>query len=76
MAASVMGMLLGRMIAFFWIRVKRGGKKGPYASVAQSEEAAQDDAVKDGLMAAHEEQPPVYEELDGSTVAVPEKEVV
>lgn len=76
MAACALGMLVGRVAAFFWIRYKRGGKKGPYAMVAHCEEAVQEDGKKDGLIAGREEEPPVYEELEGAAVTVPEKEVV
>ena len=53
MAVSLLGMLVGRLISFLWIKFVRGGQRG-YASVQMSEEAAEKAEV--------EELPPVYEE--------------
>lgn len=77
MAASALGMLLGRVIAFFWIRYRRGGQRTASAVIRDSEEAIVD-GEKDGLMDEQMEHPPVYEELEGA-VAVKvqaQKEVV
>jgi hypothetical protein len=37
MFVSLIGMLVGRLISFLWIKFGRGGQRG-YASVAQSEQ--------------------------------------
>lgn len=77
MAASALGMLLGRVIVFFWIRYRRGGQKASGAVVRHREEAILVDGEKDGLMDGQGEGPPVYEELEGAPVkAQAEKEVV
>ena len=73
MAACGLGMFLGRVLVFFWIRYRRGGQK----AVRHQEEAVLVDGEKDGLMGGQGEEPPVYEELEGAAVKVGvEKEVV
>jgi hypothetical protein len=37
MFVSLIGMLVGRLISFLWIKFGRGGQRG-YASVAQTEQ--------------------------------------
>lgn len=77
MAASALGMLLGRVIVFFWIRYRRGGRKGSSAVIRHAEEAILVDGEKDGLMDERMEHPPVYEELEGAVVEAPvEKAIV
>ncbi|KAJ9619915.1 hypothetical protein H2203_008189 [Taxawa tesnikishii (nom. ined.)] len=59
---SVIGMVVGRLIAFLWIKYRRGGQRG-YASVAQTEE--DDAAIEKGTAFVDEEETealPVYEE--------------
>ena len=57
MTVSLVGLLVGRAIAFLWIKFARGGKRG-YASVAQDELTAEEgDMEKE----AEEEAPPMYE---------------
>lgn len=61
---SLIGMLVGRLIAFMWIKLRRGGQRG-YASVAQNEsEDENTDVEKGGLevVAVEEEALPVYED--------------
>ncbi len=77
MTASALGLLLGRLIVFVWIHCKRGGKRGSCALAGDGEEAILAEGEKDGLMDGQEEEPPVYEELDGVAVQAPvEKEIV
>ncbi len=76
MAASALGMLLGRVIVFFWIRYRRGGQRRASAVIQYSDEAIVD-GEKDGLMDEQMEHPPVYEELEGAAIKVQaQKEVV
>jgi hypothetical protein len=77
MAASALGMLLGRVIAYSWIYYRRVGRKGSNAVIRHSEEGILVDGEKDGLMDQQMEHPPVYEELEGAAVeAQAEKAVV
>ena len=59
MFVSLVGMTVGRVIAFLWIKYRRGGQRG-YASVAQSE--VDDETVEKGLVEVNEDEPlPEYE---------------
>lgn len=58
MAVSIVGMIIGRLIAFVWIRFVRGGQRG-YASVRLSEEDAE---IADAHAEEHDEPLPVYED--------------
>lgn len=59
---SVVGMLVGRLIAFVWLRFVRGGRRG-YASVRLNEEEAEaEDAEKDDVESVVSEPLPKYEE--------------
>lgn len=60
MFVSLLGMATGRMIAFLWIKFRRGGKRG-YASVAQTH-ADDEPQLEKGVVELVEEEPlPVYE---------------
>lgn len=71
MTVSLVGLLVGRLIGFFWIKFYRGGRRG-YASVALDETTAdaiddEKEVMSDGKA---EEAPPVYEEAPAYEEAV------
>jgi hypothetical protein len=60
MFVSLLGMAAGRLIAFLWIKFRRGGKRG-YASLAQTE--VEDNSLEKGATVVMEEEPlPKYED--------------
>ena len=60
MFVSLVGMAVGRFIAFMWIKFRRGGQRG-YVGVAQSQDESED--MEKGVMEVEEEEAlPVYEE--------------
>lgn len=63
MFVSLIGMLVGRLISFLWIKFGRGGQRG-YASVAQSEEGTENAEKGIVLLENHvdEESLPKYED--------------
>ena len=60
MTVSLIGMLVGRLIAFVWIKFRRGGQRG-YASVTQDEDETEV-AEKGEIHLLTSEPLPVYEE--------------
>ena len=71
LTVSMVGLLVGKMIGFLWIKFVRGGKRG-YASVALDEETV--DSEMDKKEIEHAEAPPVYEDAPAYELAG-EKEV-
>ena len=61
MTVSLLGMLLGRLIAFLWIKFARGGQRG-YATVAQEEGEAEVVDEKVYEVYVEEEPLPRYED--------------
>jgi len=59
LTVSIVGLLIGKLIGWFWVKFVRGGKRG-YASVALDEEAAEAENGKTDVEYA--EAPPVYED--------------
>ncbi|GAB7351520.1 hypothetical protein MBLNU459_g2161t1 [Dothideomycetes sp. NU459] len=60
---SLTGMLVGRLIAFLWIKFRRGGQRG-YASVAQAESEDENVDMEKGdveVVAVEEDVLPIYE---------------
>ena len=66
LTVSMVGLLVGKMIGFLWIKFVRGGKRG-YASVALDEETA--DGEMDKKEIEHAEAPPVYEDAPAYELA-------
>ncbi|KAF4548286.1 Hypothetical protein D9617_29g006620 [Elsinoe fawcettii] len=60
MLVSLIGMIVGRLIAFVWMRFVRGGRRG-YASVRLNEEEAEAEE-KDDAESVMSEPLPVYED--------------
>jgi len=63
MVVSIIGMATGRLIAFLWIKFRRGGQRG-YASVAQDD--AETESMEKGAVELvdekhSDEQLPEYE---------------
>jgi hypothetical protein len=71
LTVSMVGLLVGKMIGFLWIKFVRGGKRG-YASVALDEETA--DSATDKKEVEHAEATPVYEDAPAYELS-DEKEV-
>lgn len=71
MTVSLLGLLVGRLIGFLWIKFYRGGRRG-YASVALDESTAdRADAEKEILKEEEAvDAPPVYEEAPAYEEAV------
>lgn len=59
LTVSMVGLLVGKLISWFWVKFVRGGKRG-YASVALDEETAEAQVGKSDI--EHAEAPPVYED--------------
>jgi hypothetical protein len=59
LTVSMVGLLVGKMIGWFWMKFVRGGKRG-YASVALDEETAE--SATDKKEIEHAEPLPVYED--------------
>ncbi|GAM82714.1 hypothetical protein ANO11243_006980 [Dothideomycetidae sp. 11243] len=57
-AVGVVGLIVGRLIAFLWISLFRGGRRG-YASVRLSEDEAEEGEAR---CPVHDEPLPVYED--------------
>ena len=68
MVASLMGLVIGRSIAYVWIKVARGGRRGSASGVAVVEDGESE------AMLAKMEPPPVYE--DAPAYEENEKELV
>lgn len=71
MTVSLLGLLVGRLIGFLWIRLYRGGRRG-YASVALDESSADKADVEKEVMVEEEaiEAPPIYEQAPAYEEAV------
>lgn len=54
--ASALGMLVGQLIVYTWMRFGRGGRRGPVPNIRVVEVAVREDE-KDALVEA----PPAYE---------------
>ncbi|KAF2171797.1 hypothetical protein M409DRAFT_63374 [Zasmidium cellare ATCC 36951] len=71
MTVSLLGLMVGRLIGFLWIKFYRGGRRG-YASVALDESSADKADTEKEVMLGEEaiEPPPVYEDAPAYEEAV------
>lgn len=71
MTVSLLGLMVGRLIGFLWIKYYRGGRRG-YASVALDESTADKADAEKEVMIEEEtpEAPPVYEDAPAYEEAV------
>ncbi|KAI9832155.1 MAG: hypothetical protein M1819_004506 [Sarea resinae] len=74
MLTSAIGMVVGKVLVWVWIRYHRGGKKGPYTKVQQDEPATEGEAEAGAGVMEKESAPPAYEEAEGQQEVVDEKQ--
>jgi len=63
MTASLIGMLVGNILVFFWRALYRRGKRGTYSRVKQEETATLNKIDETKTFLDHQGPPPVYEDV-------------